>query len=100
MVQLTTEQRISITNMTTHPVNQIEVTVPAMTNLEYQNGGQSAFVIHRQTSLFYRNLRKIKTLVKSLLLSPQRTLDLEYQDGDDELQNLIAEIAEMCDSRV
>ena len=81
-------------------MNQIEITVSAMTNLEYQNGGQSAFAIHRQTSLFYRNLRKIKTLVKSLLLRPQGTLDLEYQDGDDELQNLIAEIAEMCDPRV
>ena len=30
-------------------------------------------------------------------LPPQRTLDLEYQDGGDELQNLITEITEMRD---
>ena len=46
-----------------------------MTNLEYQDGGQSAFPIHKQTSLFQRNLRKVKTLVKSLLLPPQGTLN-------------------------
>ena len=39
----------------------------------------------------------MKTLVKSLFLRPQRTLDLEYQDGGDELQNLITEITEMRD---
>ena len=52
-----------------------------MTNLEYQDGGQSAFPIHKQ----------------SLFLPPQRTLDLEYQDGGDELQNLITEITAMRD---
>ena len=70
---------------------------PEMTNLEYQDGGQSAFPIHKQTSLFGGNLRKVKTLVKSLFLRPQRTLDLEYQDGGDELQNLITEITAMRD---
>ena len=39
----------------------------------------------------------MKTLVKNLFLRPQRTLDLEYQDGGDELQNLITEITEMRD---
>ena len=57
-----------------------------MTNLEYQNGAQSAFPIH-----------EVKTLVKSLFLPPQRTLDLEYQDGGEELQNLITELAAMRD---
>ena len=66
-----------------------------MTNLEYQDGGQSPFPIHKQTSLFAGNLRKVKTLFKSL--PPQRTLDLEYQDGGDELQNLITEITAMRD---
>ena len=37
------------------------------------------------------------TLVKSLFLPSQRTLDLEYQDGGDELQNLITEITAMRD---
>ena len=55
--------------------------------MEYQDGGQSAFPIYKQ----------VKTLVKSLFLSPQRTLDLEYQDGNDELQNLITEITAMRD---
>ena len=68
-----------------------------MTNLEYQDGGQSAFPIHKQTSSFYGNLRKVKTLVKSLFLPPQRTLDLDYEDGGDELQNLITEITAMRD---
>ena len=36
-------------------------------------------------------------VVKSLFLRPQRTLDLEYQDGGDELQNLITEITAMRD---
>ena len=31
----------------------------------------------------------MKTLLKRLLLHPQRTLDLEYQHGGDELQDLI-----------
>ena len=31
------------------------------------------------------------------IIPPQRTLDLEYQDGGDELQNLITEIPEMRD---
>ena len=33
-----------------HPVKQIEP--QEMTNLEYQDGGQSAFPIHKPTSLF------------------------------------------------
>ena len=45
-----------------------------MTNLECQDGGQSAFPIFpihkQQTSLFYGNLRKVKTLIKSLFLPP------------------------------
>ena len=68
-----------------------------MTNLEYQDGGQSAFSIHKQTSLFPENLRKVTTLVKSLFLPPHGTLDLEYQDGGDDLQNLINEITAMRD---
>ena len=68
-----------------------------MTNLECQDDRQSAFPIHKQTSLFQGNLRKVKTLVKSLFLRPQRTLDLEYQDGGDELQDLITEITAMRD---
>ena len=36
-------------------------------------------------------------LLRKLFLSPQRTLDLEYQDGGDELQNLITEITVMHD---
>ena len=39
----------------------------------------------------------MKSPVKRLLLRSQRTLDLEYQDGGDELQNLITEITEMRD---
>ena len=45
-----------------------------------------------------------QTLVKSLFLPviltpppPQRTLGLKYQDGGDELQNLITEIIAMRD---
>ena len=53
-----------------------------MKNLEYQDGGQSAFLMHKKASLF---------------LCSQRTLDLEYQDGGDELQNLITEITAMRD---
>ena len=41
-----------------------------------KDGGQSAFLIHKQTSLFQGNLLNVKTLIKSLLLRPQRTLDL------------------------
>ena len=63
-----------------------------MTNLEYRDGGQSTFPIHKQASLFQGNLRKVKTLLKKLIFLPQRTLDLEYQHGGDELQNLITEI--------
>ena len=44
-----------------------------------------------------RNLREVKTQVKSIFLIPQRTLDLEYQDGGDERQNLITEITVMRD---
>ena len=41
---------------------------------------------------------KSKLYLKSLfLIRPQRTLDLEYQDGGDELQNLITEITAMRD---
>ena len=36
-------------------------------------------------------------MVKSLFLSSQRTVDLEYQDGGDELQNLITGITAMSD---
>ena len=36
-------------------------------------------------------------MVKSLFLPPESTLDLEYQDGGDELQNLITEIIAMRD---
>ena len=35
------------------------------------------------------NLLKMKTLLKILLSHPQRILDLEYQDGGNELQNFI-----------
>ena len=42
-----------------------------------------------------QNPSKIK--LKSLFLPPKRTLDLEYQDGGDELQNLITEITAMRD---
>ena len=45
----------------------------------------------------YGKSKLVKTLVKSLFLPPQRTLDLEYQDGGDELQNLITEIPAMRD---
>ena len=38
-----------------------------------------------------------KLQLKSFFLPPQRTLNLEYQDGGDELQNLITEITEMRD---
>ena len=68
-----------------------------MMNLEYQDDGQSAFPIHKQTFLFQGNLRKVKTFIKSLFLPLQRTLGLEYQDGGDELQNLITEITAMRD---
>ena len=68
-----------------------------MTNLEYEDGGQSAFPIHKQTSLFQGSLRKVNTLVKSLFLPPQTTLDLEYQDGGEEVQNFITEITAMRD---
>ena len=44
----------------------------------------------------YGKSKPFKTL-KSLFLPPQRTLDLEYQNGGDELQNLITEITEMRD---
>ena len=40
----------------------------------------------------YGKSKPFKTLVKNLFLPPQRTLDLEYQDGGDELQSLITEI--------
>ena len=40
---------------------------------------------------------KSKLYLKSLFLRRQRTLDLEYQDGGDELQNLITEITAMRD---
>ena len=63
-----------------------------MMNLEYQDDGQSAFPIHKQTFLFQGNLRKVKTLIKSLFLPLQRTLGLEYQDG-----GLITEITAMRD---
>ena len=66
--------------------------------MEYQDGGLSAFPIHKQTFLFQGNLQKVKTLVKSLLLRSQKTQDLEYQGSGDELQNLITDIIEMRDS--
>ena len=40
---------------------------------------------------------KSKLQLKSLFLRPQRTLDLEYQDGGDKVQKLITEITEMRD---
>ena len=40
---------------------------------------------------------KSKLLLKSLFLSPQRTLDLVYQDGGDDFQSLITEITAMRD---
>ena len=45
----------------------------------------------------YGKSKLVKKWVKSLFLPPQRTLDLEYPDGDDELQNLITEITAMRD---
>ena len=45
----------------------------------------------------YGKSKPFKLQLKSLFLPPQRTLDLEYQDGGDELQNLITEITEMRD---
>ena len=45
----------------------------------------------------YGKSKASKLQLKSLFLPPQRTLDLEYQDGGDELQNLITEITEMLD---
>ena len=39
----------------------------------------------------------IHPVVKKLILPPQRTLDLEYQDGGDEPQNLITETTTMRD---
>ena len=38
-----------------------------------------------------------KLWLKSLFLPLQRTLDLEYQDGGDKLQNLITETTAMRD---
>ena len=66
-----------------------------MTNLEYQDGGQSVFQYINKLPYIKENLRKVKTLFKNLFLPPQRTLDLGYQDGGDELQNLITEITAM-----
>ena len=37
------------------------------------------------------------SMVKSLFLLPQRTLDQEYQNGGDEPKNLITEITAMRD---
>ena len=45
----------------------------------------------------YGKSKPYKTLVKSSFLPPQRSLDLEYQDGGNELQNLITEITAMRD---
>ena len=63
---------------------------PEMTNLEYQTN----FLILRK---FTESQNPSKLQLKGLFLPPQRTLDLEYQDGGDELQNLITEITEMRD---
>ena len=46
---------------------------------------------------FTKSQNPSKLQLKSLFLPPQRTLDLEYQDGGDELQNLITEITAMRD---
>ena len=40
---------------------------------------------------------KSKLWLKSLFLPPHGTLDLEYQDGNDELQNVITKITAMRD---
>ena len=45
----------------------------------------------------YGKSKPFKTLVKKLILTPAKTLDLEYQDGGDELQNSITEITAMRD---
>ena len=45
----------------------------------------------------YGKSKPCKTLVKSSFLSPQRSLELEYHDGGNELQNLITEITAMGD---
>ena len=43
----------------------------------------------------YGKSKPSKLQLKSLFLPPQRTLDLEYQDGGDELQNLITEMRDL-----
>ena len=45
----------------------------------------------------YGKSKPSKLYLKSLFLPPQRTLNLEHQDGGDELQNLITEITAMRD---
>ena len=49
---------------------------------------------------FEGNLRQVKTLAKSLFLTSQRTLDLEYQDGDDELGYIVMLRARMLYSLI
>ena len=55
------------------------------------------FQYTNKLSYFKEIYGKSKLYLKSLFLRRQRTLDLEYQDGGDELQNLITEITAMRD---
>ena len=58
------------------------------------------FLCNQKLKSFHKNiLNNVPLLSHSAhaALRPQRTLDLEYQDGGDELQNLITEITAMRD---